>query len=233
MDYSDKSAKYIKANVQLLIDSFVNPEIHKPSSNPVAFFMAGSPGVGKTEFSKSFIDVHKQRIPDVEIARIDADEIREKIPYYDGHNSDLVQRGAVLGVQKLFDHVIKKKINFLLDGTFVNYKLEEENITRCLNHGFKVAIFYIYQEPEVAWEFTKKREAMEGRTIPKEAFVKAFFASRDNINLAKEEFKKKITIFLIIKNFENKVEKVHINIDKIDSFLKNKYNPKSLVKLLR
>ena len=40
-------------------------------------------------------------------------------------------------------------------------------------------------------------------------------------------------LFLVIKDFQNKVEKTKLNIDKIDNFLKLSYNKEKLYKALK
>ena len=47
--------------------------------------MAGSPGAGKTEYSKRFVDGVKKDTG-ASIVRIDGDEIREILPQYNGSN---------------------------------------------------------------------------------------------------------------------------------------------------
>ena len=39
---------------------------------------------------------------------------------------------------------------------------------------FRVTIFYVYQDPKIAWKFTQEREIAEGRHVPKKAFINAF-----------------------------------------------------------
>ena len=96
-------------------------------------------------------------------------------------------------------------------------------------------IFYIYQDPIIAWDFTKKREALEGRKIPKSAFIEAFFGAKENVNKIKEIFQDKIKIFLVVKNLNNDddTEKSKFNIDNIDNYLKVNYTKKSLEELLK
>ncbi len=52
------------------------------------------------------------------------------------------------------------------------------------------------------------------------AFIEDFFVAKENVDL-------------IIKNYENKTEKIEFGIDKVDSFLKNEYNSESLESLLK
>ena len=111
----EQCKQYIKAHRIELITKFADPSIYLPVDNPIAYFMAGSPGAGKTETSKSFIKELEEKEPARKVVRIDVDEVRDFIPLYDHTNATEVQGGAGLGVQKLLDHVFDHGQDFLLD----------------------------------------------------------------------------------------------------------------------
>ena len=163
---SENAKKFIKKNKHLLFEKFASGKVYQSNENPISLFMAGSPGAGKTEYSKRFIERF-----DSNIVRIDADEIREIIPQYNGANSDVVQGAASIAVDILYSYTLKNKYNLLLDGTFAKFEIVYRNIERSINKNREVAIHYIYQDPLVAWRFTKKREKLEGRRVPKKVFV--------------------------------------------------------------
>jgi hypothetical protein len=87
-----------------------------------------------------------------------------------------------------------------------------ENIERSLKHNRRVIIYYLFQDPTVAWKFTKIREEMEGRRVSKGVFIRAFFRARENVNEAKAHFGEKIELNMIVKDFINNIEKVFPNI---------------------
>ena len=60
-------------------------------------------------------------------------------------------------------------------------------------------VFYVFLEPKVAWDFTLKREALEGRRISKEVFVNHLFNSYKTVDSLKEAFGDQITLYLIDK----------------------------------
>lgn len=224
---------WVKKNEKFLVKFFADLILYPPVDNPSTYFMAGCPGAGKTEYSKEFISELIKNNPQRKIVRIDADEIRDKIPIYDRTNASEMQKAATIGVQKLFDHVQHHKQDVLLDSTFAVYKYARDNIKRALARGREVGIFYIYQDPLVAWDFTKKGEKIEGRPIPKDFFIDAFFASRENVNKIKAEFRKKVELNLIKQKPDNLgVEKAHFNVDNVDRYLKVEYNFESLRELL-
>lgn len=223
-DIEVQAIKFIKTHKKDLCEKFASLSVYPPVDKPSAYFMAGSPGAGKTEFSKSFIAELETKQPQRKIVRIDADEVRDFIPFYDKSNAYKVQRAAALGVEKILDQVLELDQDFLLDATFADYSKAYSNINRSLLHNRTVGILYLYQDPIIAWDFTKKREALEGRKIPKDVFIKAFFAAKDNVNMIKKDFGEKVEVWLIIKNLEQGIEKTFFNVDNIDNSLKIKYN---------
>lgn len=222
-----------KANVRILIEKFANPACYISSDHPFTVFMAGSPGAGKTEYSKAFIEEMKTQDPIMTIVRIDADEIRELIPQYNGHNSCDVHAAASIGVEKLFDYVQDKSLSVVIDGTFASYEVSRKDILRAIGKNRRVGIKYLYQEPILAWKFTQIREKVEGRNITKDVFITEYLAAMENVNKAKQEFGNQIELDLIIKDYDNKLQKLHLNIDKVDSYVDNVYNRVSLEEIMK
>lgn len=223
---SEEAKLWIKSNQKKLIEQFAKATKHVADVLPTTLFMAGSPGAGKTEISKRFVPRFRQ-----EPIRIDADEIRSICPGYTGENAHVFQDAATKGVHILYDHAIEKNINVILDGTFA-YKDAIKNIRRSLDHNRKVEIFFVYQDPLQAWDFTKKREMLERRRVSKDVFIDAFFKARENVNEAKAVFGPKIELNLIIKDFEKDLEQLEINIENIDRYIKKSYTKDELKELL-
>lgn len=223
---SNEAFQWIKAHHLDLIKKFGYITEYVPDVQPTSLFMAGSPGAGKTEISKRLTVRFKQRP-----VRIDADEIRTICPGYTGQNAHIFQKAASEGVHILYEYVLKKNINVILDGTFA-YSGALGNIKRSLEHKRKVEIFFVYQDPLQAWEFTKKREAIEQRKVSKELFIDAFFKAQENVNSAKNHFGSSVELTLIIKDFEKDLEQFEINISSIDHFIKKVYTKEELGKLL-
>ena len=92
-----------------------------------------------------------------------------------------MQGASALGVEKVYDYVLKKKLNVILDGTFADFAKARSNIERSIKRKRAVAIFYLYQDPLIAWEFTKKREKLEGRKVPLNVFIDSLFKSKANV----------------------------------------------------
>lgn len=223
----EEAERYIKEHKRELIARFADPKIYISDEHPISLFMAGSPGAGKTEVSKQLIERFGGKLP----VRIDADEIRGMFTNYTGENSHIFQSACTIGVNKLFDYVLEKNINAILDGTFA-YERAMENIDRSLKHKRRVIIYYLFQDPSIAWKFTKIREEQEGRKVSKEVFISSFIRARENVNLAKVHFGTNIELNMIIKNFTTKFEKVLPDIDGIDRYLPKVYTVDELENLI-
>ena len=229
----EQATAYVKGHSQEIITRFANPIEFPQSSNPMTIFMAGSPGAGKTEYSITFAKAVGGLNPPWNFVRIDADEIRKVLPEYTGSNSAAVQKAASLGVHTLFNAVLRYGQDAIIDGTFASHDIALQNIRRSLKRGRQVGIVYVYQDPLVAWEFTKKRERLEGRNIPKEAFIRAFLAARENVNLAKREFGEQVQLGVVTKDIENKVAEVYQNVEKVDNYVQEIYTEQELMKRIK
>ena len=219
---SDEAVRWVKLHHKDLIDKFADAAEYSADARPTTLFMAGSPGAGKTEISKRFISGFKQKP-----IRIDADEIRTMCPGYTGKNAHVFQKAATKGVHILYDYALAKNLNVILDGTFA-YQNAIGNIQRSLEHERKVEIFFVYQDPFQAWDFTKKREAIEHRRVSKQAFIDSFFKSQMNVNHAKITFGSKIELNLIIKDFEKDLEQLELNVENVDTYIKKAYSREHL-----
>ena len=222
----DSAFRWIKNNEKAIIEKFASGVGYVSDIQPTTLFMAGSPGAGKTEISKRFMARWKQKP-----IRIDADEIRTMCPQYSGSNAHLFQKAANKGVNILYDYALGKGLNVILDGTFA-YAGAIENIERSLKRNRKVEIFFVSQNPEQAWGFTKKREVLESRRVSKEVFINAYFKSQENVNNAKKHFIDEIELHLIIKDFEKDLEQIEFNIQSVDPFIKKRYSRDELEKVL-
>jgi hypothetical protein len=164
--------------------------------------------------------------------RIDPDEIRQLLPQYVAGKAHLFQTAVGVAVEKVHDHVLRTRKSFLLDGTFSRFDKAHENVRRSVEKGRIVLIQYVYQDPFIAWDFTQKREVVEGRNIPKESFVEQFFASRKNVDTVKAEFKSKVQVDLIVRNVQTNKYSYKDNVGGVDKYIKDKYNIATLLQQL-
>jgi len=232
MTTREDALAFAKAHQKELIGKLCDLEKYPPSTKPFTLFMAGSPGSGKTEFSKSFLKQLSIEEPSQKVVRLDTDELRELLPQYSGDNSDAVQAAATLLFDKAFDFIQEKKLNAIIDATFASPK-SVQNVERALGRGRKVGILYLYQDPVIAWDYTKKREKLEGRKVPKQIFINAYFSAKNNVNQVKLQFGDQIELNLFEKDKENNfVKKAKFNIQSLDEYLKEGYTKDVLEKIL-
>lgn len=215
----DAALLYAKQHKQEFIEKVIaDKEIVK---DKVAVFMAGSPGAGKTEVAAAVAELSDN------LCIIDADKFRSQFPGYDGSNSSKFQRGASLLVDYSFDYVLKKGYSFILDGTFAIGK-STQNIQRVVKRDYTVTLYYVYQDPYVAWQFTKEREKAEGRYVPKERFVNAYFKSRENVAKVKEIFGESVELIVIFKDYENRISEVLEDVDNLHLILPKQFTIEEL-----
>jgi len=225
---------FAKHNKEKIAKELTDPAIYAPSKFLVSVFMAGSPGAGKTEYSKRLIEILEQN-KERRVIRIDADEIRPRMPGYTGYNSHLFQGAVSLIVEKIHDLALHRGQNFIFDSTFFKYDKAADNIRRSLGKTRIVFIFYLYQDPKVAWKFTEIREKKEGRNIPKPAFVEQFLGARETVSLIRKEFGEEVMIILVKRDFEKDTIDALFEIRPgvtIDDYLKISYNKEELESIL-
>ena len=237
-DISAQAYEWVKNNSTILIKAIAGRYLDREEGR-VSVFMAGAPGAGKTEFSRCLIrDVFG--LDTTLIVRIDPDEIRMQIPTYIQGKAELFNRATNKGVELLVDHCFDRKLDksFLLDGTLSNCEIARKNIDRALDRGRKVLIYFVYKDPVIAWDFTQKRERVEGRNIPKESFVNQYFGSIETINLLKNEYGNRIQIDLVQLATPNPHSplitdyKFEFNISSVDGYIKTRYSKDKLMELL-
>ena len=227
---SEKAIEWVRVNKKKIIDHFASDAVCPPSEEPFSIFMAGSPGAGKTESSIAIVEMVKKRGD--AIVRIDPDEIRKLIPQYTGSNTDAVKGASFLAVEKLYDYVLKTGKSMILDSTFTPYKKIEGNVRRSVSKGRTIAIIYIDQDPLVAWHLTKEREKIEGRSIPRDFFIRTLFESRENVRKIKEQFGDHVVLRVIQKDYTKQTQHVIEDVKFIDDVVQIKYSVDDLKELL-
>ncbi|XVN22121.1 zeta toxin family protein [Pseudomonas corrugata] len=162
---SERAVVFAKQNRTRIARDLACLETYSSDEYPVSVFMAGSPGAGKTEVSRAFIGM--MQAGGSKALRIDPDDFRVYFPEYTGRNSSLFQRGVTTIVERTLDLVYQRRQSFLLDGTLANLEVARRNISRALDKENRSAqVIYVYQRPELAWEFVLARERKDGRNIP-------------------------------------------------------------------
>jgi len=225
---------YAKAHKKEIAAELTDLSRFPADAEPVSVFMAGSPGAGKTEFSKAVLALLEEARAH-RVVRIDSDDFRARIPGYTGSNSYLFQGAVSVIAERVHDVVLSNQQSFIFDGTLANYDKAVENIRRSLAKGRRVFVFYVYQRPETAWRFTRAREQAEGRHIPRAAFIEQFLNARSTVDAIVRECGDAVTVMLVKKDFEkNSVEKIEriTAENQIDAHIAERYTEHDLEHLL-
>jgi predicted ABC-type ATPase len=225
----NNALEFAKRNKKAIARRLTNPNIYLPEDQPVTVLMAGSPGAGKTEASIALIEWLGDGS---KVLRVDPDDLRTEFAEYTGGNSWLFQAAVSILIEKIIDFALAQKQSLLLDGTLSNYAVARKNVDRSLQKGRVVQILYVYQEPHLAWSFVCAREALEGRQIPVAQFIDQYFAARDVVNRLKNDLGNRIKVDLLLKNNDNSNRVYEANVDRIDSFIPEKYDRATIEQVL-
>lgn len=215
---SKLSIDFAKENYKKVISENFSTDKFPSSSKPISIFMAGSPGSGKTEFARGLIVELEKIDPDNKIIHLDTDELRSYLPEYTGKNSSHVQSAATLLFDKIFDSIHRNCQNAIIDTTFSSPR-SLDNVSRALNRNRSVGISYLYQDPYEAWKYTKYREKLEGRHVPKSVFIDAFYKSLENVEKTKFKFGNSVSLDIYVKKSNNSFEKSFFNTNSIKNYI--------------
>jgi adenylate kinase family enzyme len=234
---ADEAFEFAKANRASLARKIADTNLYPSEDFPITVFMAGSPGAGKTEISKALVEIFEaedEPVREQYVLRIDPDDFRSLIPSYTGSNSYLFQRAVTKILEKVLDRAFEKRISFILDGTMANLSVAKRNIDRVLGSGRVAQIMYVYQRPELAWQFVKAREVTEGRNIPMDEFVRQYLAARRNIIEIRRSYNENVFVTLLIKNTDGIGLAYHpsLTAEQIDALLPETYDQFELTELL-
>jgi predicted ABC-type ATPase len=148
-----------------------------PRKDKLAYFMAGIPGAGKTEFAKGL-----QGSPEGNFVVIEHDKLVEFIDTYSPENYYTYRKAGSRLVTPLFKFCLENGISFIFDGT-LSHDNGYKNVKKALDHGFSVIVLYIHQDVVSAWNLTKDRETVKKRGIEKTGFIDT--CKKINTNLKK------------------------------------------------
>lgn len=236
-EIEEAAIEFARRNRASLARTIADTSIFVPEDYPITVFMAGSPGAGKTEISKALVEIFEADGKDPlnqRVLRIDPDDFRGLIPGYTGCNSYLFQRAVTKILEKVLDRAFEKHISFILDGTMANLDVAKRNIDRVAKSRIFAQIVYVYQRPELAWQFVRAREITEGRNIPMDEFVRQYLAARRNIIEIRRSYGEELKVHLIIKNTDgtNQTYEGGVTVDQIDALIPETYDHGELVELL-
>src|SRR5690554_4512902 len=227
----DNSNKWARANKKRLAKEYIDTDKYLTDKHPVAFFMAGCPAAGKTEVARALANNIAKELKRTEpILHLDPDVIRENIEGYDGSQAELFQEATTIIVNACFDRIMKNKPSFILDGTLSNLSITRRNIERCLDHKRKydITLCFVYNDPLVSWQTAQLRKLTTGRDVKLDIFIDRYFKSRENVNILKSEFGKRVTLDILFKDLSTADLRPEFNVSSIDNHIPCNYNRDTL-----
>ena len=169
---------------------------------PIAVLMGGSPASGKTTFLKKYRPYLLQN----NLFKVDADEVRAKLPEYKGWNAsqthketgDIVKTlisDRSIGVPCLFD--------FIYDGTMTGVEKYESLIKFLEKEGYEIYIVFMGNvSKEVVKERALKRYQKSGRFVPMEVLDDFFKTGENTLNQLKTKVDGYIVVDASSPNYE-------------------------------
>ena len=100
---AERAIKFAKKNRTQIARNLTDKLQFPTEKEPVSVFMAGSPGAGKTEASKLFLD----EIGANNVIRLDPDDLRHYFEDYRGTNSYLFQSAVSFIVERTFEGTLE------------------------------------------------------------------------------------------------------------------------------
>lgn len=178
---------------------------------PIAIFLAGSAGAGKSTFRKEFLD----SIADFKILNID-DEYepllqKAGLPLdfrkFKGPEDLSAAGSAMAQAQKIHRSKYEKSktdmSHIIIDGTGASSKEILKKKKELEDLGYKTAMVLIFVPPDISLSRNIKRGEEGGRTLMPSIILKSWSSMFNNIDLYKKEFGKD---FMLYKAYESGAE---------------------------
>lgn len=188
--HTDKNGNYTderKALHKKLILEFKKDVVCITKGQPIAILMGGSPASGKSSFVKKF----RPYLLTNNIMKIDADEIRAKLPEYSGCNATQTH----LETKDIVNTLISDKnigvpceFDMLYDGTMNNVRSYEPLIQMLRKRNYKIYIIYIDNvDYDTVVSRMKQRYVKTGRFVPIEVIDDFFSKGKSALNRLKHQ----------------------------------------------
>jgi predicted ABC-type ATPase len=170
-----------------IMDSFKQDLICIQNDEPIAILMGGSPASGKSTFLRKYAPYLLKE----EILKVDADEIRAKLPEYKGWNATSTHLETKDIVNTLLSDRtigIPCKYDVIYDGTMNSTKSYLPLIALLRKLGYKIFIVYIDKvEEEVVKKRALERYKKSGRFVPMAVIDDFFTRGKSALNELKDK----------------------------------------------
>jgi predicted kinase len=169
LHYNEETQQYLPKRERLheeIIDDIFEDVKCVANHQPIAIFTGGSPASGKSYFIKK----NAKYLDDDNIFKLDADEIRSKLPEYEGWNANTTHLETQDIVNNLLNRIGSESCRYdlIYDGTMNKAKKYFELIKKVRDLGYKVYIIFM----DIPYHEAKKRALLRyqrsGRYVPME-----------------------------------------------------------------
>lgn len=205
MYFDEATSSYSKERKKLhadIINSYKDSLVCIENENPIAILMGGSPASGKSSFLKKYAPY----LLEEEIFKIDADDIRSKLPEYQGWNATQTHLETKDIVNTIIsDRNVGIPCNFdlIYDGTMNNTKSYIPLIDLLKKRGYRIFIVYIDKVPKnVVEERALLRYQKSGRFVPLEVIDDFFNKGKAAFN----DLKNKVNGYMVVDGSSPKFE---------------------------
>jgi len=190
LNTSRKTGQYYPERQKLhkkIMESFKEDLICIQNDEPIAILMGGSPASGKSTFLRKYAPYLLKE----EILKVDADEIRAKLPEYKGWNATSTHQETKDIVDMLLSDRtigIPCKYDIIYDGTMNSTKSYYPLIALLKKLGYKIFIVYIDKvEQEVVKKRALERYKKSGRFVPMAVIDDFFTRGKSALNELKDK----------------------------------------------
>jgi predicted ABC-type ATPase len=169
LDHISKNGEYSESRKKLhseIIQEFKEGVVCIDKGKPIAVLMGGSPASGKSTFLKKY----RPYLLTDNLFKVDADEIRAKLPEYKGWNATQTHEETGDIVKTLISDKnigVPCKFDFIYDGTMTSTKKYLSLVELLKEEGYDVFVVFISNIPKkVVKKRALERYQKSGRFVP-------------------------------------------------------------------
>lgn len=148
---------------QAIVSSMLNPKAQaEPGTKPHVVILMGCPGAGKTT---TLAPIAKEY--GVEFTTVNADDVKAKLPEYNGSNAGLVhEESSDIAEGQLFPQAMQARHHLVMDITGANGKKVKAMVEQFHDHGYEISIAYAHLPAWKAATRVVDRFRKAGRFVP-------------------------------------------------------------------
>lgn len=164
--HTDKDGNYSLDRLKLhakIIGGFKKGAQCTKGKKPIAILTGGAPGSGKSTFLKKYAPW----LLSDKVYHIDADEVRAKLPEYEGWNASATHEETSDITKKLIEGIGRPcEYDLIYDGTMNKAKKYKPLVKQLKDLGYEVHVIYLQVPEEVSRKRVLERYQRSGRYVP-------------------------------------------------------------------